>query len=190
MRHFTLGILAVSALYLSFGCGNNNNVKLDGGGTDGGMDDFSLPPSPDMAKAPPGCYALLGNMSLQSKATAATKAKYNAFVGCALMTCGSTQIVDGGNANLPCAMLVDGGVSDACNTCFNNIQVNMQISFTDPMTNMPIACQPNAQAPDCGACGNQIVACVLDCNSDADCMGLTHSDGTPSTCDLTMNACN
>ena len=126
MRHFNLAVVAVGALYVSMGCGSSG-AHLDGGGGDmsGGNQDFSTNP-PDMAKAPPGCFAVLGNQMLASKATAATKAKVNAFINCALTTCGSTQIVDGGNAAKPCAMTVDGGASAACDQCFSNIQVNDQ----------------------------------------------------------------
>jgi hypothetical protein len=141
--------------------------------------------APDMSKAPPGCFAILGGAS-QTKITASTKAALDAFNNCLQAHCGSPQVVDGGNAALPCATLPDGGPSMSCDICFTNIQVNSMITFTDPNTMQPIACKDyngtvDTAGPNCMACGNEIVACVLDCNSDKDCAGLT-SGGNPTTC--------
>jgi hypothetical protein len=179
--------LAISGL-LIVGCGSNPQATIDGGNKDltsGGGQDLSGNGGADLKKAPPGCFAILGGASTAG-ITTTTKAALDAFNNCLQSHCGSPQVVDGGNAALPCATLPDGGPSMACDICFSNIQVNSMITFTDPNTMMPIACKDyngtvNTAGPNCMACGNEIVACVLDCNSDKDCAGLT-SGGNPTTC--------
>jgi hypothetical protein len=84
-------------------------------------------------------------------------------------------------------MQVDGGASAACSQCYDNIQVNDMITFTDS-TGAQLMSKPDTTSPSCKACGTQIVACVLDCNSDVDCMGLT-TNGVAAVCDLTTHAC-
>jgi hypothetical protein len=152
----------------------------------GGPPDLKTLP-PDLAKAPPGCWAILTQGASATKATATTKAILNGWLSCEIANCGDSTVDSG--TNLPCSTLVDGGPSAACNLCFQNIQVNSQISFTDPNTMKPITCQPNSSAPTCGKCGDQIVACVLDCNSDKDCAGLA-SGGTPTSCDPVSHQCS
>jgi hypothetical protein len=175
-------------------------MGVDGGGDMSHPDLSNVDASLDGPATPPGpgCFALLGGAS-PAKAPARSKNLATAFLMCASNTCGDPTIMDGGSS-LPCAQAGDGGsATTACNNCFSNVQVNSQITFTN-MAGMPIMCvNIDTGAADMnglgctngmGACGSQIVACVLDCNSDKDCAGLTHSDGSKSTCDLTMNQCN
>ncbi len=156
----------------------------------------AAPPS-DMAASGPGCFALLGGASPVGS-PARSKNLATAFLQCAANTCGDPMNTDGG-ASQPCSQSSDGGGPPAaCDRCFSNVQVNNQITFTDASGN-PIMCvnvdtgAGDANGLGCsgglGACGSQIVACVLDCNSDQDCAGLMHGDGTGATCDLTSNQC-
>jgi hypothetical protein len=153
--------------------------------------DLANPTPPDMTRAQPGCFAILGGTN---STNAKSKMLAQAFLTCADNICGNPQIMDGGTG-LPCSMLVDGGgVSASCDRCFANVQVNDQISFTDPNTMMAVVCEdvntgtPDTGAMGCKACANEIVACVLDCNSDKDCMGLTDSSGNTATC-MAGNQC-
>ena len=141
----------------------------------------------DLAKPGPGCFAILGGQS-SIRSPQRSKDLFNAFFACADATCGVPDLIDGG-APLPCSTTADGGgVSVQCDRCFANVQVNDQITFTDPTTMMPVVCEdidtgnPDTAGLGCKACANEIVACLLDCNSDKDCVGLTDSGGSTATC--------
>jgi hypothetical protein len=173
-------IFAVCATLAIAGCGSSGPTKVDGGGDMTVVNDLTVVNQGDMTKPGPGCFKIIGGAS-SAKSPASSKMKADAFRACALAQCGSPQVVDGGNASKPCAQTVDGGASTACDQCFENIQVNDEITFTDPMTMMAIACKPDTTAPTCKACATEIVACVLDCNQDSDCDGLT-TGGVQTTC--------
>jgi hypothetical protein len=109
------------------------------------------------------CGALLsGGTTTGGSAQANTKLQ--AFASCAQQQCGASGTAFSG----PCATDPS---STACTTCFNNIQVNNIVAFTD-MSGNPLVCQPS-NASNCMACGNQVAACVLDCNNNGDCTGIT-----------------
>jgi hypothetical protein len=86
----------------------------------------------------------------------------------------------------------------SCDNCINNTQSDsptMPTFFVDG-TGMPLQCLADGTIPtggkpagDCGSCLDKAYACIFECYSDADCAQLTHSDGTPATCDLTTGQC-
>jgi hypothetical protein len=150
----------------------------------------------DMLVTGPGCFALAGGASPAMSPTHSLNL-FQAFQQCTTNVCGDSAIMDGGQK--PCSQKGDGGSNTTqCDNCFSNVQVNSQITFSDASGN-PIHCvnidtgQSDLNGLGCasgiGACSAQVVACVIDCNSDKDCAGLTHSDGSASTCDLTSNQC-
>jgi hypothetical protein len=144
--------------------------------------DLAPRPPPDFAAVPgPGCFGIL------SGAPGTTSPVHShdladAFLACVSLTCGSAQAVDGSSASQPCAT-----PSAACDACLSNVQLNVAVTFFDAGGN-PIACvdlstgAPDPNAPTCGACATEIVACLFDCNSDRDCAGLTNWLGAPASC--------
>lgn len=82
----------------------------------------------------------------------------------------------------------------SCDNCLNNTIADsptMTTFFVDGM-GMPLQCLADGTVPtggkpagDCGSCLDKAYACVFECYSDADCALLTHSDGSPATCDTT-----
>lgn len=140
-----------------------------------------------------GCWALVGGASPARSPKRSIELESD-YVACVESVCGGPD-GDGG-AGLPCAV---GAQSVACARCMANVQSNNQLgsSIVDGGISACVDVDTGAADPnglgctnDVGACAVQLVACVLDCNSDKDCAELVHSDGTRSTCDLTMNQCN
>jgi hypothetical protein len=200
MRHFNLAVVAFAALAVSFGCGSSG-AHLDGGGGDmSGNQDFSTGGGADMtvlkASACGSIYDCLGQgkslATCEAKSPAASKTKFANFLGCMQQTCG-VMGTDAG-AGAPCMQAGDMGVSN-CNQCFTNVissSATTMTFFVDAMGN-PVVCAADGTAGtpagDCGTCIDLAASCIFECYADVDCAQLTHSDGTPATCDTTSNQC-
>lgn len=179
----------VTALSL-VGCGNGSNTSLDGGNRDmqGGNVDLAGS-ARDLKAAGKGCYSVLSCIFMGgSSATCSRGAgqdsltKLQAYVDCFSNTCG-LNAMDGGTK--PCSNISTDMGAAQCDQCLQNVDLctpamaQCDFSFTDSSGN-PITCMPS-NATECGACHTQIVACVVDCVTDADCDGITVG-GEPAVC--------
>ena len=180
MRNFTFSILSLA---LVAGCGPGA-MKADGGDlgnpidmTNGDAGD--MPPA--VAEGCGGIYNCLGQNKTLAQYTAHSPAeavqKLRDFFNCVNDTCGF------GNDASPTQACAADMAGLGCTTCENNTLAGPNSFFGDAMGN-PLMCMPT-NAPECGVCLPAATTCIFnDCYSDVDCMGLTHSDGTMATCNL------
>jgi hypothetical protein len=142
----------------------------------------------------PACGAVLFGGQNGSTSPASSKALMNALLDCYQTACGFMAPSTDDFSSSPCADMT----SVACGQCVQHSEVNCIYDVTDTAKDMtPWICTAGAAgckatSTNCsnsrgtiveGLCGSETAACLLDCNGDADCAGIT-CGGIPTFCDV------